>query len=161
MTSSTSKMVPTCCETNSQSPWVTPSGLSMEMRTRRLLPPPLTSTSTISMPSDSATLRAISSIFDVTGDCIVANVPEPTKKWAFAHQVDPTSNYSVAPGCKGRVVGWRLKTREERILGAAAGSGLRSGADGARLGDRVGGASGGKGVCRIGDSQVLPERSQF
>src|SRR5580658_654800 len=76
----------------------------MEMRTRRLFPPPLTSTSTISIPSDSATLRAISSIFDVTGDCIVPDVPEPTKKWAFAHWVNSTSNHSVAPGCKGRVV---------------------------------------------------------
>ena len=31
-------MVPTCCETSSQSPWVTPAGLSMEMRTKRLIP---------------------------------------------------------------------------------------------------------------------------
>jgi hypothetical protein len=75
----------------SQSPWVMPSGLpwlwprglSMEMRTSRLFPTPLTSTSTISIPSDSATLWAISSIFDVTGDCIVARHARANKKVGF------------------------------------------------------------------------------
>src|SRR5260221_380594 len=61
---STSRMVPTCCDMISQSPCVTPAGLSIAMRTRRLLPPPFTSTSTSSIPSDCATRCATSSILD-------------------------------------------------------------------------------------------------
>src|SRR5215472_10824138 len=55
------------------------------MRTRRLLPPPFTSTSTTSSPSDCATRCATSSIFDATSSPIVADFSRPTKKWAFAH----------------------------------------------------------------------------
>src|SRR5216683_2438002 len=51
-TSSTSRIVPTCCEISSQSPWVTPSGLSMEILKNRFFPPPFSSISTISIPSD-------------------------------------------------------------------------------------------------------------
>jgi hypothetical protein len=48
--------------------------------------------------------------------------PNPTKKWAFAHWVGSTSNYSVALRCKGWVVWRRLKIGGENI--GASGSGV-------------------------------------
>src|SRR5689334_342302 len=60
------------------------------MRTKRCCPPPFTSTSTSSKPSDSATRCAISSILDATDSAIVPDVRKPTKKWAFAHSVGST-----------------------------------------------------------------------
>src|SRR5271170_3077486 len=76
----------------------------MEIRTKRWAPPPLTSTSTISMPSDCATRCAISSIFDATADCIVPFWLEPTKKWAFAHWVDPTFQSHCSTGSGDRFI---------------------------------------------------------
>src|ERR1035437_9358955 len=78
--SSASKIAPTFSDTNPQSAWVTPSGLSMAIRTNRALPPPLTSTSTSSRPSDCATCCAISSIFAATTSRIVTGIAIPNKK---------------------------------------------------------------------------------
>src|ERR1035441_637931 len=96
--SSASSMAPTFSDTKPQSAWVTPSGLSMAMRTNRALPPPLTSTSTSSRPSDCATRCAISSIFAATiatTSRIVPDLPPPTKKWAFAHRIGSTTQTTV------------------------------------------------------------------
>src|ERR1017187_754180 len=96
--SSASSMAPTFSDTKPQSAWVTPSGLSMAMRTNRALSPPLTSTSTSSRPSDCATRCAISSIFAATiatTSRIVPDLPPPTKKWAFAHRIGSTTQTTV------------------------------------------------------------------
>src|ERR1017187_3727026 len=77
----------------------------MAMRTSRALPPPLTSTSTSSRPSDCATCCAISSIFAATiatTSRMVPELPPPTKKWAFAHLIGPTTQtivYRVYGNC--------------------------------------------------------------
>src|ERR1035438_4306831 len=70
----------------------------MAMRTNRALPPPLTSTSTSSRPTDCATRCAISSIFAATiatTSRIVPDLPPPTKKWAFAHRIGSTTQTTV------------------------------------------------------------------
>src|SRR3954454_2739774 len=73
--------------------------MSIEIRTKRCCPPPFTSTSTSSKPSDSATRCAISSILDATDSAIVPDVQKPTKKWAFAHWVGSTlHNYCTGFG---------------------------------------------------------------
>src|ERR1017187_3307467 len=103
--SSASRIAPTFSETSPQSAWVTPSGLSMAMRTSGALPPPLTSTSTSSRPSDCATCCAISSIFAATiatTSRMVPELPPPTKKWAFAHRIGSTTQtivYRVYGNC--------------------------------------------------------------
>src|ERR1017187_10992077 len=101
-------MVPTWCEIVSQSAWDTPSGLSIEMRTNWFFPPPLTSTSTTSMPSEPATRSAISSMRDVISWRIA------TKNWASAHSTGSTLHellyngwreMQAATGCGLRVMG--------------------------------------------------------
>src|SRR6266699_3421814 len=74
----------------------------MAIRTKRLLPPPFTSTSTSSRPSDCATRCATSSILDATGSRIVAKFRRPTKKWAFAHSIGPTLQITVYRVWAGR-----------------------------------------------------------
>src|ERR1019366_2437995 len=81
--SSASRIAPTFSDTRPQSAWVTPSGLSMAMRTNPALPPPLTSTSTSSRPSDCVTCCAISSIFAAIASRIVAGVAIANKKVGF------------------------------------------------------------------------------
>src|ERR1017187_5427431 len=95
--SSASRIAPTFSDTSPQSAWVTPSGLSMAMRTNRALPPPLTSTSTSSRPSDRVTCCAISSIFAATTSRIVTGIAAPKKKVGFRPLTWlDNSNHSVA-----------------------------------------------------------------
>src|ERR1017187_2670658 len=101
-------MVPTCCDINSQSAWDTPSGLSIEMRTNWFFPPPLTSTSTTSIPSEAATRSAISSMRDdISGRIRSEPGADPTKKWAFAHSTGSTLQLLLYNGWGEMQVGWR------------------------------------------------------
>src|ERR1035441_6112029 len=154
--SSASSMAPTFSDTKPQSAWVTPSGLSMAMRTNRALPPPLTSTSTSSRPSDCATRCAISSIFAATiatTSRIVpdlpppTNFPPPTKKLAFAHRIGSTTQttvYRVYGNCGRAEYGGALRGVREHAHravfahghGARDTSGLRRGSFRERCGGR-------------------------
>src|SRR5208283_5844389 len=65
---------------NSQSAWLTPSGLSMKMRRRRPFPPPRNCTSTISMFSVWATLSATSVTFAVMASLFRSGILLPPKR---------------------------------------------------------------------------------
>src|SRR5581483_702358 len=121
-------MVPTCCEISSQSPWVTPSGLSMEMRTKRCGPPPFTSTSTTSMPSDSATRCAISSILDAIESAIV-----PLCEIQQKSGLSPTRLVRhLQPHCTGFSREWKRDSCGSDLVVAVAGTleGVDEGAEG-------------------------------
>src|ERR1035438_4406750 len=122
----------------------------MAMRTNRALPPPLTSTSTSSRPSDCATRCAISSIFAATiatTSRIVPDLPPPTKKWAFAHRIGSTTQttvYRVYGKCGRAEYGGALRGVRghahravfARGHGARDTSGLRRGSFSERCGGR-------------------------
>src|ERR1043166_1699291 len=106
MTSSTSRIVPTLCEMNSQSAWVTPAcpagnpgaGVSRSIyrRSMRCRPPPRSWTSTISMPSLAATRSAIARTCSVMASRLdMFSCTGAIKKWAFAHFLCSTAIPSI------------------------------------------------------------------
>ena len=89
-------MVPTCCEINSQSPWVTPSGLSIEIRTKRLL--------AAALDFDLDDFHALRTrpragrfprFWTLPLPASFTKCRDPTKKWAFAHSFGSTTQTTL------------------------------------------------------------------
>src|SRR5579872_990556 len=94
----------------SQSAWVTPSGLSIEILKKRFFPPPFSSISTISIPSDWATRWAMASIFATIGLLMLAKTLESNKKVGF-RPLQEFDTYNL--NCSAS---WRKRNLQGRML---------------------------------------------